>query len=64
MTYPAADRTTLEIVCCSCGTHKGTKEGHGQTGTTSTICEPCALKLLPEHLHSDYLRRRELANTI
>jgi hypothetical protein len=52
--------STLEVVCCVCGAHKGEKDGHGTEGITSTICAPCALTLLPADLHADYLRRREL----
>jgi hypothetical protein len=52
--------STLEVVCCVCGTHKGEKEGHGATGITSTICVDCALTLLPAEMHQEYLRRREL----
>jgi hypothetical protein len=52
--------STLEVVCCVCGAHKGEKEGHGATVITSTICTPCALTLLPADLHAEYLRRREL----
>lgn len=52
--------TVMDIVCCCCGDHKGQKDGHGQTGVTSTICPACALKLLPADLHAEYHRRKQL----
>ena len=33
--------TTMTIVCAYCGHVIGTKEGHGQTGETSGICNAC-----------------------
>lgn len=52
--------TTMQIECCVCKEHKGEKDGHGQTGVTSTICETCALTLLPPELHAEYHRRKQL----
>jgi hypothetical protein len=52
--------TTLQIVCCVCLEHKGEKDGHGTEGITSTICEPCALTLLPPELHDRYRRLKAL----
>lgn len=66
--YAEADRireernagTTMQIECCCCRKITGTKDGRGQTGTTSTICPACALKLLPADLHAEYHRRKQL----
>lgn len=34
--------TILKIVCAWCGKITGTKDGKGQTGETSTICDECS----------------------
>jgi hypothetical protein len=50
----------LTIECCHCKQPMGEKDGGGVEGTTSGLHESCALALLPEHLHGEYLRRRQL----
>jgi hypothetical protein len=40
----AGDReegTTLDVVCAWCGVSMGTKDGEGETGTTTGICDGC-----------------------
>ena len=41
--------TTMQIVCCYCGHIIGTKEGHGQTGPTSGICNACLWLHYPQY---------------
>lgn len=41
--------TTMTIVCCHCNTVLGTKDGHGQTGITSGICNACLWVHYPEY---------------
>lgn len=40
---------TMTIICCHCGHIVGTKDGHGQTGPTSTICNACLWLHYPEY---------------
>lgn len=53
----AQKATVMDIECCICGTHQGTKDGQGQTGTTSTYCIPCIDRHHPE-LAAEFHRRR------
>jgi hypothetical protein len=50
----------MTIECCACGEVIGEKDGEGAEGITSGLHEECALKLLPKHLHAEYLYRKSL----
>lgn len=41
--------TTMQIVCIHCNHIIGTKEGYGQTGPTSGICNACLWLYYPQY---------------
>lgn len=41
MTPSSSWVSVLEVRCCFCDTRQGFKDGKGQSGITSTVCEYC-----------------------